>query len=135
MSERPHPVAVSWDQPFWDAARQGQLVAQQCRDCGRLQHYPRPACIDCLSQSREWVTLTGLGTVWSFSIIRQVTNPVFASEVPFALVDVELAEGPRITSRLDDTSVEIGDPVRVRMRPIPGTELWLPYFERLTNAP
>ncbi|MCA4135386.1 Zn-ribbon domain-containing OB-fold protein [Arthrobacter sp. M4] len=128
-----HPVAVSWDKPFWESAAQGRLVAQQCRDCGRLQHYPRPACIDCLSQSRDWIRLSGRGTVWSFSIVRQVADPAFAGEVPFALVDVELEEGLRITSRLDDTSVEIGDRVQVTMRAI-ATGLCLPYFERLPDA-
>ncbi|WP_415853708.1 Zn-ribbon domain-containing OB-fold protein [Sinomonas sp. G460-2] len=133
MSERPRPTPVSWDREFWDAAAEGRLVAQSCRDCGRLQHYPRPACIDCLSQSRDWVTLSGLGTVWSFSIVRQVTSQAFAHEVPFVLADVQLDEGLRFMSRLDELSVEIGDRVRVRMKPIPEGGLWLPYFERLVD--
>jgi len=72
--------------------------------------------------------------VWSFAIVRQVADPAFAGEVPFVLVDVELDEGLRMTSRLDDLSVEIGDRVKVVMRQIPDVGIWLPYFERINSA-
>jgi len=37
-------------QPFWDAAKEGKLLCQQCDVCKRYFFPPEVACTDCLSQ-------------------------------------------------------------------------------------
>jgi uncharacterized OB-fold protein len=55
-----------------------------CRQCGgeRLEH--RPA--------------SGRGTVYSFSVVHRAPGPAFKADVPYAVLLVELEEGPRMIS-------------------------------------
>jgi uncharacterized OB-fold protein len=126
------PVPVHWDREFWRLTATGVLAAQECLDCGRLQHYPRPACSSCLSLNRTWRALSGRGTVYSFTIVRRPDDPAFAAEAPFVLLDVELAEGLRLVSRLADEShadgLTIGTALTVVFRPVGDGSVSLPYF-------
>jgi hypothetical protein len=62
--------------------------------------------------------------------MHQIYHPGFAASVPYAVVDVKLEEGPRITSNLVDCPVDaitVGMPVEVvfeRLSP----EVTLPKF-------
>lgn len=126
---KPTPSPVHWDRAFWDAAARGVLTVQRCTECGHRQHYPRPACGVCLSRDRTWEELSGEGTVYSHTVVRQPVNPAFREEAPYIFVDVLLAEGVRIVSVLlgaEPGDVAIGDPVRVTFRP--AGQVDLPYF-------
>ena len=54
---QPEPDAVS--QPFWDATRRGELLIQQCPECGHRQFYPRSLCTKC-GGDPEWLQASGL---------------------------------------------------------------------------
>jgi uncharacterized OB-fold protein len=41
----PRPDAVS--APYWEAAARGELLIQECKQCGHRQFYPRAVCTDC----------------------------------------------------------------------------------------
>ncbi|MES2169175.1 MAG: Zn-ribbon domain-containing OB-fold protein [Actinomycetota bacterium] len=133
----PTPRPVHWDREFWAAAARGILTAQECLDCGHLQHYPRPACANCLSRNRTWRTLSGHGRVYSFTTVRRPENPVFAAEAPFTLLDVDLEEGLRIVSRLADEKeapgLRIGDGVTAVFRPVGDGSISLPFFTVTTE--
>jgi len=108
----PRPTLIS--KPFWDGLREEKLLVQRCRSCGRLQHYPRPHCIVCLSQELEWAPMSGKGTVYSFTIVRRAAHPAFAADVPYVLAVIELQEGPHVTGNVVGTppeAVRIGMPV------------------------
>ncbi|CAN5201870.1 Zn-ribbon domain-containing OB-fold protein [soil metagenome] len=128
---KPVPTQVHWDREFWNLSAQGILSAQRCRDCGHLQHYPRPACGKCLSSDRTWQHLSGRGVVYSFTVVRRPFTPGFDSEAPFVLLDVQLEEGIRMLSRLADESqapyLAIGDSLEVVFHQTEN-ELYLPYF-------
>ena len=47
MASRPVPTVTDDSAPFWEAARDGRLVAQRCAGCGELHHPPRPECPRC----------------------------------------------------------------------------------------
>ncbi|MFC9355128.1 Zn-ribbon domain-containing OB-fold protein [Rhodococcus sp. NPDC057014] len=130
MTGRPFPTPVHWDKEFWDRARDGVLTAQECLDCGRLQHYPRPGCANCWSRNRRWRELSGRGRIYSFTVVRQPVHPAFTDEAPYPLVDVELEEGVRMLSVLRGTPLDqlsIGMPVAVEFGPeVDGIRL--PYF-------
>ena len=109
---RPRPTPTS--QPFWDALRAERVDIQRCDDCGHWVHYPRYRCPNCLSAFLSWHTVSGLGTVYSFSIARQATAPVFDDEVPQIITVVELPEGVRFSTTLvgvEPAAVRIGLPV------------------------
>jgi uncharacterized protein len=42
------------------------------------------------------------GTVFSFAIMHQAIHPGFAAETPYAVVVIQLDEGPRLLSNLVD---------------------------------
>jgi uncharacterized OB-fold protein len=111
---RPAPNVTDDNAIFWEAARDGKLVAQRCGDCGRLRHPPRPMCPECHSIRQETVELAGTGTVYSYAILHHPRSPAFTYPVIAALVDLD--EGIRIVSNLvgiEPADVRIGAPVRV----------------------
>jgi uncharacterized protein len=132
---RPTPIPVPWDREFWANAERGVMSAQRCQDCGRLQHYPKPVCSDCLSPNLVFEPLSGRATVWSFTTIRQPENPDFRPEAPYTLLDVEFEEGIRMVSRLADEAeakdLRIGDQLRAVFKPVGDGSRHLPYFERV----
>jgi uncharacterized OB-fold protein len=111
---RPAPVLTDDSRGFWEAASAGRLVAQRCRECGRLRHPPRPMCPFCRSLEHELVDLAGTGTVYSYALLHYPQHPAFTYPVVAALV--ELDEGVRLVSNLvgvDPHDVRIGMPVEV----------------------
>jgi len=77
-------------------------VVQRCADCGTLRFPPRELCTRCLGRDVAWQEVSGRGEVFSYNVMHQVYHPAFATEVPYAVVVVKLAEGPKITSNLVD---------------------------------
>ena len=105
--EYPLPLPSHLSEPFWNAAKNHQLVLQKCQDCGTFQWYPKAWCIECGSDRLTWGRSTELGTIYSFTIIKHAkANPAFTSEIPFAIVAVELDDGPRMYGRLMNCPVE-----------------------------
>ena len=107
---RPSPE----DREFWEGARRGELRIQHCTTCGQHQHYARMLCSHCGAQTLEWVTASGNGTVYSFTVIRQNGVPPFNERVPFVVATVDLDEpGARVIAAMPDVSP---DDARVGMR-------------------
>lgn len=111
----PKPSPVS--QPFWEGTKAHELRLQRCRDCGQHIFYPRSLCPFCLSENLEWVTASGRGKVYSYTVVRRAANPAFQRDVPYVLAIVELEEGPRLTTNIvgcDPEEVRVEMPVRAR---------------------
>lgn len=114
MSERIYaaPIADPSTRPVWDAAREGKLLIGLCKDTGRHFFYPRGVSPFTLSPNVELVPASGLGTIYSYTVMRVAQ--------PYACAYVELAEGPRIFTNIVDCAFEeirIGMKVRVVFRP------------------
>jgi uncharacterized OB-fold protein len=115
MNGRPMPSPSQLTAGFWDAARRHELVVQRC-ECGRYRHYPQLLCPDCSSASWAWATVSGRGTVYTFTVTYRAFHPAWADQLPYAVATVELDEGVRMVSDLpsEDTEVvRIGMPVEV----------------------
>ncbi|HEX4491735.1 MAG TPA: Zn-ribbon domain-containing OB-fold protein [Acidimicrobiia bacterium] len=101
----PHPNEE--DAEFWQGARRGELRIQRCTTCGLHQHYARMLCIHCGADTLEWVTASGQGTVYSFTVIRQNGVPPFKERVPFVVAAVDLDEaGARVLAAMPDVAPE-----------------------------
>jgi len=127
---RPIPAVPPEMRPFYEAAQRHELRVQRCRACGALRFPARALCSDCLSGDAEWVPVSGRGEIYSFNIMHQVYHPGFAAEVPYAVVLVKLAEGPKMLSNvvgIDAHAVRIGMPVQVVFEPL-SDEITLPKF-------
>jgi uncharacterized OB-fold protein len=115
-SLRPLPVADELTRPFWDAAREGRLVIQRCQECGTYFHPPLPRCDICESSDLRFETVSGRGTVYSFTRLHMARLAAFADATPYAVVAVELVEQPWLlfTCNMDSTdsgALTIGAPV------------------------
>lgn len=121
---------------FWEGCRNHFLLIQQCADCGRFRHYPRPVCPACRSWNARWQKVSGRGQVWSFTVVREPINPAVTDQAPYNIVEIELAEqrGLRLISNLVDCPVEdiyIGMPVEVVFEQV-SPEITLPRFKPMS---
>jgi len=116
---KPLPEVTPVTKAFWDAAAEGKLVMQKCRDCGAWVWCPRPVCGECGSDKLAWSELGGRGEVFAFTVIREVVGRAlrgFEPEIPYVTAWIDLEEGPRICSNVVGCPVEkvkIGMPVDV----------------------
>ena len=90
------------------------LEALQCGACKELTAPPRLVCPACGRRELRRVALSGQGTLFSYTTIR--VPPVrFQRRAPYQVAVVELAEGIRMTGRLEGVEGEeiaLGTPVR-----------------------
>jgi len=113
----PSPIGVNAElYAFW---AKGELRLQRCADCNTWRHPPRYRCAACGSGAVTWDLASGRGRVFSWTITHRAVDPAF--EPPYAIVVVELEEGPRLVGSLAD--IELSDlhldlPVVVELEPV-----------------
>jgi uncharacterized protein len=103
------PVVTAETQPFWKAAREGRFLVPVCAACGKAHWYPRAICPFCASDKVEWRQGSGRGTIYTFSVMRRVSEP-------YAIAHVTLAEGPTMLTNIVDCDFDqlsIGQAVAV----------------------
>ncbi|OSC22225.1 MULTISPECIES: Zn-ribbon domain-containing OB-fold protein [Mycobacterium avium complex (MAC)] len=138
MSARPLPVPDESSAPFWSAAADHVLTVARCGRCGKFSMPPDVACPHCHATDPGFgfTPVSGRGVVRSWTVVRQAFLPGFDADLPFVLVDVELAEqaelrligrlldGPKVL----DAGLHVGHPVAVAFEDLaPGVAV--PAFE------
>ena len=97
----------SWRQALVD----GEFKLQWARASGRCFFPPRVAEPGTGNRDWEWISASGYGTVYSVTTVHPR-----APDKPYNVVLVDLAEGPRVMSRVVGTAdVRIGMAVRARI--------------------
>ena len=112
----PGPITYL-SEPFWKAAKEHRLIMQRCTMCGDLFFFPREVCPWCFESRWEWEELSGNGRIYSYTIVRQPANPVFQDKTPYIYAIIQLDEGTRMISNVEDISIEdvrVDMPVTVR---------------------
>lgn len=130
---KPLPGLDEVNTPYWQAAREGRLLIQECPACGHRQWYPRALCTRCAAEP-EWLETTGRATVHTYTVIRQQGIPAFKAELPYAIVMVALEEGPLVFGAMpgiDPDTVSIGMPVEVYFAAASDT-IGVPYWRPAT---
>ncbi|SFK23398.1 Zn-ribbon domain-containing OB-fold protein [Celeribacter neptunius] len=102
QTHRPTPAPSAETLPFWQAAKTGELRLAQCRDCGRIPFPPKPRCPDCLTETLDWVTLSGRATLRGWTDIHLDALP--GHKAPICLVECALVEDPRAVIAMIDES-------------------------------
>jgi uncharacterized protein len=111
----PQPIVTSLTRPFWDATLEGRLVVQECADCDHRWWTPQIACTRCLGENWAWRECSGLGSLYSFTVVHRSPDPSMWP-APFVVAIVELEEGPHLLTNIvteDFESLLVGMPVRV----------------------
>ncbi len=99
---KPLPAISSLNKPYWDGLKHRELRMQRCDACGKVWYPPSPLCPVCWSRKFTWTKLSGRGRVNSWVIFHQSYFRGFDSELPYNVAEVELDEGPRLTTNLVD---------------------------------
>ena len=108
LPEKPAPAPqTALDEQFWAHCGEGRLCFQRCSGCATWRHLPRSLCAACGSREWQWCESSGRGRIYSWSVTHQAMDPSFATDVPYAVVLVELEEGVRMVSGV--RGIEIGD--------------------------
>lgn len=96
---RPIPRRTPTSAPYFEAAREGRLSLQKCPRDGFF-FYPRSRCPHCLQDDWSWEDVSGKGVLYAFTIDRIGLDPAQRAQLPLTVGIVELAEGPRLTTRI-----------------------------------
>lgn len=110
------PVLHPEELPYWQAARRHQLVLPKCDRCCNVYYPVGPVCPKCLSGNFSWTPMSGHGKVSSFVVYHKAWAPWLRSRVPYVVAQVQLEEGPRLTTNLlgiPPADVRIGMDVQV----------------------
>ena len=98
---RPLPTLNELDTgEFWQATANKEFRYQQCANCGTIVWHPRAHCTGCVDGDLRWKVSAGKGTIYSFSVVRLSYHPFFRTKVPYAVVYVDLDEGPRFLTNV-----------------------------------
>src|ERR1700730_14074929 len=110
-----HPDGTTRE--FWEACRQHRLVYAACASCGTARIPPASVCPTCGVSEVRWQPVSGLGTVYSFTIARHSFHQKVDDSVPYVIAVIALDDAPpRLISNVvgvDPDDVSIGLPVEV----------------------
>ncbi len=117
------PSVTDLNRPFWEGCNAGVLRMQACLPAGHLRYPVSDACPTCLSPDFEWRELSGEGDILSAVMFKRSYNKAYEAQVPYNVVLVQLAEGPRMFSNVVPLSSD----------PLPaGTRVHV-IFDRITD--
>ncbi|OBB93311.1 Zn-ribbon domain-containing OB-fold protein [Mycobacterium sp. 852002-40037_SCH5390672] len=116
--ERPMPVKTPTSAPFWDALADHRIVIQYSPSLQAYVFYPRVRAPRTLADDLEWREISGMGTLYSYTVAHRPVSPHFADAVPQLLAIVEWDEGPRFSTEmvLPASRVDPAANLRVGMR-------------------
>ena len=131
LPQKSIPKVNKVDQPFWEGAAAGKFLLQKCKTCGKVQFFPRVACVDCFGEL-DWIESKGTGKIHSFTLVRVPRNAAFKDEVPIYYINVILDEGVIVESKLvgdNKEKVKMGDRVLAVYQQTHDPAIKLPCFE------
>jgi len=129
---RPRPLPDDASAGYWQAANEGRLAIQRCRQCRYWNHAPSMNCPICGSVDLGFEEVSGEASLFSWTVIHHSPGPAFADMLPLLVGIVELAEQPHLllVANLSGCRVEelrLGMPLRVEFERI-AEDCALPQF-------
>lgn len=82
---------------YHDFLKKGCFLIQLCQSCTSHVFYPRMICPHCGSNQLEWVEPTGLGRVYSTTVVQRKKEQ--GGDYNVALINLD--EGVRLMSRVE----------------------------------
>jgi uncharacterized protein len=97
-----------------------RLIGVRCPACGARFANPRAICLQCAHHGMERCALSPTGTLWTFTIVHQ-QPPGSVMQVPYAIAQVELDDGPIVAAAIVETpldAVRVGLPVEMTLQTV-----------------
>lgn len=111
-SDMPAPQPNWDDRPFWEACNARQLRFQHCKSCNQARHPPSPVCPRCRSLHAHWPQSSGLGTVYSYTVIHHASHEAVKTNLPYTVAVVTFDDVPGVRLVTNVTGIE---PSKVRI--------------------
>jgi hypothetical protein len=135
MTDRLLPAPAGPNAEFYAFLARGELRLQRCSACGAWRHPPRHRCAACGSLDASWEPASRRGRVFTWTVTHRPVDPAFTP--PYAVVVVELDEGPRLVGNLrglDPADLALDLPVVVEIEPA-GDAVGLLWFRPAPGPP
>lgn len=118
----PAPAQEPVAKPYWEGTRDGKLVIQRCRGCGKYQWGPEWICHRCHSFDLGWEEVAPRGRIHSWQRPHHPVHPALNGHTPYTIVLVALphADNVRMVGNLlcePDAQVTIGAEVEAVFEP------------------
>ena len=102
-----YPRITPTAKKFWNGLKKRKLLAQKCNKCDEIFFPPRRCCPLCISNSYNWVELSGKGELYSWT---EISMPPLASKGSYVLGIINLQEQvgriiTRIEAKPDDLKI------------------------------
>ncbi len=98
--EKPLPDPTPVSQPFWDALAEHTIRIQYSPSSGEYVFYPRLLAPGTLVDDLQWREISGLATLYTFTVAERPTAPPWADSLPQLLAVVQWDEGPKLSTEL-----------------------------------
>ena len=133
-SDRPFrllPRVTPSNEHFWRGGKDGELRFLRCQACRQYVHPPAPRCPGCLGEEVAAEAVSGLGTVYTFTLNHQPWVPSADHPYPIAVVTLDEQDDLRLMTNVVNCpaeSVHVGQRVRVVFENH-DDDVWFPLFE------
>ena len=83
---------------FWDACNRGELVVQQCQQCGTRFFVPEAICPTCRADDWQWRPSNGTGSIYSYTVVHRS----FRDDLPppYVVAAIDLDDGWTMMSNI-----------------------------------
>jgi uncharacterized OB-fold protein len=124
------PSTVGRLAPLYAGAAEGRLTLPFCASCALPLELEQQVCDGCGSTEAAWRDVAPEGTVHTVTVVHRREAGLVLTEDPYAVADVELADGHRLlmAGRRPDAPPRIGDAVTITFRHVGGVAV--PAFDR-----
>ncbi|MEO9223209.1 MAG: OB-fold domain-containing protein, partial [Mycobacteriaceae bacterium] len=99
-AEKPFPEPTPVTKPFWDSLREHRIEIQYSPSSDEYVFYPRVLAPRTLADDLEWREITGLGTLYTYTVADRPTAPPWADSLPQILAVVQWDVGPRLSTEM-----------------------------------
>jgi uncharacterized OB-fold protein len=130
--EKPLPEFRPETKPYWDAARNHELVIPRSKTTGEYFFYPRALSPgEDMTEDIEWVKASGKAKVWTYAIHHMGPTKAYKGDPPYVVALVETDEGVKMMTDIVDVDphdVQVGMEVEVVFDDVTD-EVTLPKFK------
>jgi len=130
--EKPLPEFRPETKPYWDAARNHELVIPRSKTTGEYFFYPRALSPgEDMTEDIEWVKASGKAKIWTYAIHHMGPTKAHKGDPPYVVALVETDEGVKMMTDIVDVDphdVQVGMEVEVVFDDVTD-EVTLPKFK------